>query len=167
MAFPFHTEGEVVIATDAPSSAERVADGVEKWLRAQKALGLRREPGRFKFRGNPVYAMASTAWRPLGLRGIQHGTIEFEQDLGKVIIRFQITSSLLDISATLTPFVIAVALARISLLFFVPVFIAGITLHIRLTPRLLRRYFEKELFTAAIRGLADGAARELAELQAR
>lgn len=167
MAFPFHTEGEVVIATDAPSNAERVADGVEKWLRAQGAQNLRREQDRIEFRGNPIFAMAASWWRPLGLRGIRHGIIEFAPHAEKVIIRFQITSSFLDRSAALPLLVVAVVLARLSLLLLVPLFISGVVLHIRLTPRLLRRYFEKELFTAAIRGLADGAARELAELQAR
>jgi len=176
MASLLSIKGEVVIVTDVSSNAERVADGVEAWLQTQQAPEIHRVPAQIEFRGNPVYMTRfrwrvenpkASLWGAPGLRGLRTGVISFEKHADKVIIRFEVMSDLLDLDSVLPLLAVAAVLGRISLFLPVPLFIAGVVAHLRLTPKIQRRYFERELTTAAIRGLADGAAAELLELRAK
>ena len=159
MAFLFSTEGEVVIAIAAPSKAQCVADGVERWLVQSGASDLRREGDRIFFRGSDW----STALNPL--RGVGMSSIRFRNNPEKVVMEYNVAFSrfrIWTIAALALP-IAAVAGTRSILfcLFLLPILAAVVCLSS--LPNGFE--FRNSLQAAAIRGLADAAAAELTALQ--
>jgi hypothetical protein len=164
MALPFNSEGKVVIDIDAPSKAQRVADGVEHWLEKSGAQDLLRKADRISFQGASVYS-AACKFSPL--RGIGESTILIQNSPGKVVLEYKISFFNFPIwLAILLSFPVAAAAGAPSILFcllLLPVFPAVI--YLMLLTKIFA--FRGALQIAAIRGLADGAAEELAHLRAK
>ena len=176
MAFPLSIEGSVLVEIDVSSKSHRVEDGVEKWLLAQEACDVRRVQNRLEFKGNPVYMTAirrrmenpkASIWRTPGLRGIARGTIEFQSHPDKVVISFAVSIAQFQIWFAMPLLLIGMTLAKISLLLTVVLLLGGVLLFTYVSWRMMRHTFRSGLRIAAIRGLADGAAEELAQLQSR
>jgi hypothetical protein len=176
MAFPFSIEGSLVVDIDAAAKASRVMDGVERWLVAQQARDLRRVGDRLEFRGNPAYTTTigrlrenpkASIWRTPGLREVTSGTIRFRNHPERVEIDFALSSSPLQAGEVLVWLIFGMLLARVSALLALAVVMAVAPLITYVSWRMTQYTGRSELRHAAIRGLADGAARELVDLQAR
>ncbi|MEP6671997.1 MAG: hypothetical protein ABJF10_22735 [Chthoniobacter sp.] len=161
---------------DAPSKSSRVVDGVEQWLLANDARDLHRIQDRLEFRGNAVYSTAirrrrenpkASLWRTPGLRGLTRGTIEFHLHAERVVIHFALWFAPMQMWQLVPALFIGMALVHVSVLLAIAVSMATAALFLYASWSTMPSSFRSDLHLAAIRGLADGAARELAELQSR
>jgi hypothetical protein len=164
MASLLDTEGEIAVGIDTPTKAQRVTDGVENWLLKSGARDLRWAQDRLHFRGASMWVRRCSM---SSVRYVGSSAIRFQNRSDKVVMTYTIShfqQPFWMIVATILPFAAAVGAPSLALcLGLVPFFLAFIYLLFRISAY----GFRSELQLAAIRGLADGAAEELALLQSK
>jgi hypothetical protein len=164
MAFPFNAEGEVIVDIDTPAKAAEVRAGIEHWLANAGARGLRWDAGNLCFNGVSEW---SPQYRFSLIRGLERGEIRVREETNRVVIQYTLVRSAFHLWAMLLigiPLAFAVVAPSLALGFCVlpailAVNYAGLAV--------LALDFRSGLRRASIRGQADGAVAELAELRRR
>jgi hypothetical protein len=160
MPFPFSAEGRIEVPISSPDKASRVVEGVRRWAVKMQADDVELEGMRLRFCGS--YGPERSRYNPL--QGVGQCEIVFQNLPEKVVMDFSVATlpfpwPLLGIGLFLVIAVSGIGDPR-RLLFLPLIAIVGyaawaMTLY----------EFQYTFRTAAIRGLADGAERELRALQ--
>jgi len=164
MTFLLDTKGVVSVGIDAPAKAQRVIDGIENWLLKAGARDVRWEQGCLHFRGSSMWMhrYSRSSVRYLGSSVIRFQNRPDKVELAYTISHFQYPFWMMV--AIAFPFAATVGAPSVALsLGLLPFFLAFIFLLFRISAY----GFRSELQLASIRGLADGAAQELALLQSQ
>jgi len=164
MKFPLKTEGEVVVGIDTPTKAQRVTEGVENWLLKSGARDLRWEQDGLHFRGSSMWTHCHSM---TSVKSVGSSVIRFQNRPDKVVMAYTISHfqyPFWTMVAIALPFAAIVGAPSLALcLGLLPFFLVVIYLLFRISAS----GFRSELQLAGIRGLADGAARELTLLQSK
>ena len=163
MSFPFSAEGRIEIPISSPEKASLVVEGIQNWVTKNQAKDVEWDGINLRFSGND-YNWGGWRYRPL--QGLGRCEIAFQKLPEKVVMNFSVQTLPFPWPLLASGVFLAVAVGgigdplRLLLLPLIAIIIyAGwaMTLH----------SFQHTFRTAAIRGLADGAERELIALQSR
>jgi hypothetical protein len=168
MPFPFSAEGRIEVPIGSSESAQYVGAGIEQWLIQQRARNLRWDGSQLRFAG-PDRSPFRRQFRN-ALRGVGDSEIRFQHHREKVIVEYKIDlgpTDLLFTFAFVSLPLILISVGDPRFLLLLPLVLGGLFIMEYLGWLAARHEFDWNFRIAGIRGLADGAERELGALQTR
>ena len=165
MSFPFSAEGSIEVPISSPEKAPLVAEGLLHWLTTRKACDMQCDGSRIQFSGHDYdWGCRHFGYRPL--TGIGKCQLTLRPMPAKVVIGYRISFHAYPTLLVGFALLLGVAVSSIEdprLLLILPLaFLVSYGLWAVMSFGL-----QSDFRTAAIRGLADGAERELMALRAR